>query len=61
MSPDGPKKSGEAPEPRPEESLDAVPKKKADEDGEPAKKSPLFRMARLDGRDTLKYEDTADK
>jgi hypothetical protein len=29
--------------------------------GEPRKKSPLFRMSRLDGRDTLKYEDTADK
>ena len=28
---------------------------------EPMKKSPLFRMSRLDGRDTLKYEDTADK
>jgi hypothetical protein len=28
---------------------------------EAKKKSPLFRMTRLDGRDTLKYEDTADK
>jgi hypothetical protein len=27
----------------------------------PPKRSPVFRMARLDGRDTLKYEDTADK
>jgi hypothetical protein len=26
-----------------------------------AKKKPVFRFARLDGRDTLKYEDTADK
>ena len=25
------------------------------------KRSPLLRIARLDGRDTLKYEDTADK
>jgi hypothetical protein len=25
------------------------------------RRSPLFRLARLDGRDTLKYEDTADK
>ena len=28
---------------------------------EAKRKSPLFRMSRLDGRDTLKYEDTADK
>ncbi|MGQ0722138.1 MAG: hypothetical protein ACT4PE_11280 [Candidatus Eiseniibacteriota bacterium] len=26
-----------------------------------ARRSPLLRLARLDGRDTLKYEDTADK
>jgi hypothetical protein len=25
------------------------------------RRSPLLRLARLDGRDTLKYEDTADK
>ena len=47
---------------RPEETLDPNAKKAAEEKGEKkAKKSPLFKMARLDGRDTLKYEDTADK
>jgi hypothetical protein len=29
--------------------------------GAPGEKKPVFRFARLDGRDTLKYEDTADK
>ena len=29
--------------------------------GGDAKRKPSFRIARLDGRDTLKYEDTADK
>jgi hypothetical protein len=28
---------------------------------EAEKRKPVFRFARLDGRDTLKYEDTADK
>ncbi len=31
------------------------------ENAGPPRRSPVFRFARLDGRDTLKYEDTADK
>jgi hypothetical protein len=38
------------------------PGAKTDEAGpRPEKRRPVFRFARLDGRDTLKYEDTADK
>ena len=49
---------------RPEDTPSSEPAEKPDE--RPArsgddKKSPEFRLARLDGRDTLKYEDTADK
>lgn len=61
MSADRPKTPGDAQEPRPEESVDPGPKKSAKTDERETKKSPRFRMARLDGRDTLKYEDTADK
>jgi hypothetical protein len=43
--------------PRPEETV-----RPAESEGQTGpRRSPLFRLARLDGRDTLKYEDTADK
>ena len=57
--PDRPRVRGTK-DPEPQEALDAGAKKKA-EPGEDKKRKPVFRFARLDGRDTLKYEDTADK
>lgn len=57
-NPDRPRVRGTE-DPRPEESLEAGKKTPTARDGE--KKKPAFRFTRLDGRDTLKYEDTADK
>jgi hypothetical protein len=52
-----------SPESRPKKAPD--PKAAAPAEERPAKEkgaaSARFRFARLDGRDTLKYEDTADK
>lgn len=59
-SPDRPRVRG-AQDPKPEDTLEQGKKKNdrpARGDGE---KKPVFRFAKLDGRDTLKYEDTADK
>lgn len=60
--PDRPRVRG-AQDPRPEDALspetDGKSKERPTRGGD--KKKPVFRLARLDGRDTLKYEDTADK
>ena len=60
-SPDRPRVRGTK-DTTPEETLEQG-KKKDDRParGDGDKKKPVFRFAKLDGRDTLKYEDTADK
>lgn len=59
MSKDRPNKPGPD---APKDARGADPGARMDEAGpNPEKKKKVFRFARLDGRDTLKYEDTADK
>jgi hypothetical protein len=59
MSTDRPKGAAEAPN---DGAPGAKPEARTDEAGpQPERRKPVFRFARLDGRDTLKYEDTADK
>jgi len=58
-SPDRPRVRGTK-EPKPGETLEQGKKSDRPARGD-ADKKPVFRFARLDGRDTLKYEDTADK
>jgi hypothetical protein len=61
-TPDRPRVRGTA-ETRPEETLDPAKKKpeRPARGSATEERKPAFRFARLDGRDTLKYEDTADK
>ena len=61
-TPDRPRVRGTR-DPLPEEALEAPKKPDRPARGGAAQESrkPDFRFARLDGRDTLKYEDTADK
>ncbi|MEZ5065395.1 MAG: hypothetical protein R3B81_11730 [bacterium] len=57
----GPDRRKEPQNPRHDSPLEPTNDGKKDRKPNADPKKPVFRFARLDGRDTLKYEDTADK